>query len=196
MRNLSSQSGQATTEMVFMLFGFVILLLGLLFAMSLEIFNTRVLMESKYQTERSVNFENASLHGGSGKELRGWEYKNGIPFTLNDIPIYRQGGEITEAWEALSVATDSDGSNYSYDWVPLKEFTQAGFKADYKERDPSAIAAANLITRQGEPQGRMLTARLPELHTALLKMLGLKINYENLKNNQQNRVYLPANGEL
>ena len=64
MKNKHLQRGQATTEMVFMLLGFAILLLGIIFTLSLEIFNTRVLLDSKYQTERAVHLSNASLHGG------------------------------------------------------------------------------------------------------------------------------------
>lgn len=191
-----SQSGQATTEMVFMLLGFVILLLGLLFTMSLEIFNTRVLMSSKYETERSVSFASANQQGGAGRELRGWEYKNGIPFTLKDTPVYGSTGEVDQAWEAFSLAADSNADNYSYDWVKLRDFTRGEFTADYKGNYANTITAANLITRQGEPQGRILTARLPELYTALGRLLGIRINYDNLRNNPSNRVYLPANGEL
>ena len=45
-RRFVSQSGQATTEMVFMLLAFVMVLLGLIFTFSMEIFNTRVLLDS------------------------------------------------------------------------------------------------------------------------------------------------------
>jgi hypothetical protein len=196
MKRTSSQSGQATTEMVFMLLGFAVLLLGIIFTLSLEIFNTGVLIDSKYETERSVNFENASLHGGAGRELKGWDYDNGIPFTLKDQPLYHSGGEVTEAWEALSSDAASGAAGYTYEWRPLKEFTKGEFKADYKESTQSAISAANLITRQGEHEGRRLTAKLPELYSALANLLGVKINYDNLTNNPSNRVYLPANGEL
>ena len=196
MKRTSSQSGQATTEMIFMLLGFAVLLLGILFTLSLEIFNTRVLMDSKYQTERSVNFANASLHGGTGRELKGWDYDNGIPFTLKDQPVYHSGGEVTEGWFALGSRTASGAVNYEYDWRALRDFTRGEFKADYKESTQSAISAANLITRQGESEGRSLTAKLPELYSALANLLGVKINYDNLTNNPSNRVYLPANGEL
>lgn len=182
--------------MVFMLLGFAVLLLGIIFTLSLEIFNTGVLINSKYETERSVNFENASLHGGAGRELKGWDYDNGIPFTLKDQALYHSGGEVTEAWEALSSDAASGATGYTYEWRPLKEFTKGEFKADYKESTQSAISAANLITRQGEHEGRRLTAKLPELYSALANLLGVKINYDNLTNNPSNRVYLPANGEL
>ena len=197
MRNVDvTQSGQATTEMVFMLLGFVILLLGLLFTMSLEIYNTRVLLASKYETERLADSVNPDQRSSSNRELRGWEYRNGIPFTMSDTPVYSAAGEVNEAWEALSMASDSNADNYVYDWVTLRDFTNGKFTADYKERDPNAIAAANLVTKRGEPSGRILTARLPELHKALGKVLKLRINYDNLENNPSNRVYLPANGEL
>ena len=73
MLHKNRQSGQATTEMAFMLLGFAILLLGLIFTMSLEIFNTHTLLESKFETERASNFENSSLHGGAGKEIEAWK---------------------------------------------------------------------------------------------------------------------------
>ena len=46
MMNRKYQKGQATTEMVFMLLGFAILLLGIIFTLSLEVFNTRNLSVS------------------------------------------------------------------------------------------------------------------------------------------------------
>lgn len=195
-KNSSSQSGQATTEMVFMLLGFAILLLGLIFTMSLEIFNTRTLLDSKYETERSVNSVNASLHTGGGREIKGWDYDNGIPFTLQDQPLYHTGGEMTKAQTGLNTGVDSNAQNYAYEWVKLKEFPHGKFTADYKDRDQSSIAAANLITRKGDPEGRILTARLPELFTGLARLVGVKIDYDNLRNNPSNRVFLPANGEL
>ena len=195
-KNISSQSGQATTEMVFMLLGFAILLLGLIFTMSLEIFNTRTLLDSKYETERSVNLVSSTVHSGNGREIRGWDYDNGIPFTLQDQPLYHTGNEMAKAQTNLDTNVDSNGSNYAYEWVKLKEFPNGKFTADYKERDQNAMTAANLITRRGDPEGRMLTARLPELFTSLAKLMGVKIDYDNLRNNPSNRVFMPANGEL
>ena len=51
------------------------------------------------------------------------------------------------------MASDSNADNYVYDWVTLRDFTNGKFTADYKERDPNAIAAANLVTKRGEPSG-------------------------------------------
>lgn len=196
MKNFTSQSGQATVEMAIMLLAFVVLMLGLIFTLSLEIYNTRTLLDSKYQTERSVNFANAALHGGAGKEIKGWEYENGIPFTLKDQAIYHSGDEMVMSHTALNANTDSGSNRYSYEWTKLQEFPGAKFTADYKDRENSSIAAANLITRQGEPEGRSLTAKLPEFTAALANLLGLRIDQSNLRNNPSNRVYLPANGEL
>ena len=194
-RRFASQSGQATTEMVFMLLAFVMVLLGLIFTFSMEIFNTRVLLDSKYLTERASNAVSGSSQSG-GQDIRGWEYENGIPFTLKDEAVYRSSGEMTHSNFNLGVPSDSDGKNYAYEWVKLKEFPHAGFTADYRERDNSARAAADLLTRKGDPEGRQLTARLPELYTAFGKLLGLRVSYDNLRNNPSNRVYLPANGDL
>ena len=196
MKNFTFQKGQATVEMAIMLLAFAVLMLGLIFTLSLEIFNTRTLLDSKYQTERSVNFANAALHGGAGKEIRGWEYENGIPFTLKDQAIYYSGDEVIKSHTALNTDADSNSSKYTYEWMKLKDFPSAKFTADYKDRESSAIAAANLITRQGDPEGRNLTAKLPEFTAALANLLGVKINYDNLRNHPSNRVYLPANGEL
>lgn len=196
MKNKHLQRGQATTEMVFMLLGFAILLLGIIFTLSLEIFNTRVLLDSKYQTERAVHFANASLHGGSGKNIRGWDYDRGIPFTLKDQAHYGSAGEMTEAEIRLGSDVDSQTDRYTYEWLALREFPKGEFKADFKGRDQSAVSAANLITRQGEHEGRNLTAKLPELYSAFANLLGLRVNYDRLRNNPSNRVYLPANGEL
>ena len=196
MKNFNGQSGQATVEMAIMLLAFVVLMLGLIFTLSLEIFNTRTLLDSKYQTERSVNFSNAALHGGAGKEIRGWEYENGIPFTLKDQAVYHSGDEMIKSHTSLNSDADSGASGYTYEWIKLREFPGAKFTADYKDRESSSIAAANLITRQGDPDGRKLTAKLPEFTAALANLLGVKISYDNLRNNPSNRVYLPANGEL
>ncbi|MBQ9753515.1 MAG: hypothetical protein IJV93_02055 [Lentisphaeria bacterium] len=190
------QRGQATTEMVFMLLGFVILLLGIIFTLSLEIFNTRVLLDSKYRTERSVHFDNASLNSGAGKEIKGWDYENGIPFTLNDRAAYGSAGEMTESEVRLGSDVDSRTQDYAYEWVRTGGFSKGGFKADFRGRDQSSVSAANLISRQGDAVGYSLAAKFPELHTALANLLGLKINYDKLRNNPSNRVYLPANGEL
>ena len=192
------QSGQATTEMAFMLLGFAILLLGLIFTMSLEIFNTRTLLESKFETEQASTFANSSLHGGTGKEIGAWKYNDGIPFTLKDEPLYHTGNQMLWAHTFLGSTTDfNEGNrNYAYEWVKLQEFPNANFTADYKDRDQSTIAAANLITRKGDPKGRMLTAKLPELFHGLARLVGVRINYDNLRNNPSNRVFLPANGEL
>ena len=108
MMNSKYQKGQATTEMVFMLLGFAMLLLGIIFTLSLEVFNTRVLLDSKFQTERLANLANSSLHGGSGREIRGWEYDSGIPFTLNDRASYGSAGEITESDIKLGSDVDSN----------------------------------------------------------------------------------------
>ncbi len=192
-----NQSGQATTELAIMLLGFVVLLLGLIFSLSLEIFNTRVLMDSKYRTERQANFANASLAGGSGREIKEWEYTGGIPFGLNDQPVYGSAGEVSEAQGKMAFAPDSrPGTHYGYEWKPLSGFPKGEFKADFQGREQSAIAAANLITTQGDAEGRQLTAKLPELVTACARVLGITINYDNLRNNPSNRVYMPANGEL
>lgn len=192
-----NQSGQATTELAIMLLGFAVLLLGLIFSLSLEIFNTRVLMDSKYQTERQANFANASLAGGGGREIKEWEYTGGIPFGLNDQPVYGSAGEVSEAQGKMAFAPDSrTETHYDYEWKPLSGFPQGEFKADFQGREQSAIAAANLITTQGDAEGRQLTAKLPELVTACARVLGITINYDNLRNNPSNRVYMPANGEL
>ena len=195
-KGVSSQSGQATTEMIFMLLGFAILLLGLIFTMSLEIFNTRTLLDSKYETDRLASYSNSAFHGANSKEIKGWDYDNGIPFTLNDNPIYHSSGEMTKAHFDLGTNVDSNGKNYAYEWVRLKEFPNGKFNADYKGRDQNSIDAANLVTRKGDPEGRLLTARLPELVTAFARLVGVKIDYDNLRNNPSNRVFLPANGEL
>jgi hypothetical protein len=194
-KNFSSQSGQATTEMVFMLLAFVIVLLGLIFTLSLEIFNTRVLLDSKFRTERASSAANAR-HNGSGQDIRGWEYANGIPFTLKDEAVHRGTGEMAQSHFDLGISSDSDGKNYAYEWVKLQGFPHGKFTADYRERDNSARAAADLVTQKGDAQGRMLTKGLPELYTALGSLLGLRINDDNLRNNPSNRVYLPANGDL
>ena len=190
------QSGQATTEMIFILLGFAVLLLGIIFTLSLEIFNTRVLLDSKFRTEGSINVDNSALGTVVGSEIRGWDYKDGIPFSLEDTPVYFSGGEVTEGWFDLGTNANSAAENYAYEWRPLKDFTPGKFKADYKESTQSAMAAANLITRQGESDGRELTAKLPELHTAVAKLLGVKIKYDKLRENKSNRVYMPFNGEL
>ena len=190
------QSGQATTELAIMLLGFVILLLGLIFSLSLEIFNTRVLLDSKHQTEKTARFVNGST-GGGGQEIRGWEYTDGIPFSLSDQAHYGSAGEIFEADTKLEYAPDSrPETNYNYEWTKLEGFSQGGFKHDYHNKESNAMTAANLITRPGDAEGRQLTARLPELISSCAKVLGIRINYENLRNNPSNRVYMPANGEL
>ena len=78
--------------MVFMLLAFVMVLLGLIFTFSMEIFNTRVLLDSKYLTERASNSVSGSSQSG-GQDIKGWEYENGIPFTLKDEAVYRSSGK-------------------------------------------------------------------------------------------------------
>lgn len=196
MKRNASQSGQATTEMVFMLLGFAVLLLGLVFTLSLEIFNTRTLLDSKYETERAVNKIHSSTLIGTGQEIRGWEYANGIPFTLSDQAVYRSGGEVSQAYVNMDTPVDSNAQHYTYEWVKLGEFPNGKFTADYREREQNAMSAAHLITFKGDPQGRLLTAKFPELYTAFANLLGLKVDHDNLRNNPSNRVFLPANGEL
>ena len=196
-KSFAAQSGQATTELAIMLLGFVVLLLGLIFTLSLEIFNTRVLMDSKYRTEKAAHFDNAGLHGGAGKGIKGWEYNDGIPFTLSDQPITGSGDELMESDLRLGSAADSrEGGSYQYEWKNLRDFPKGAFAADYKGREQSAIAAANLVTQDGDAEGRILTAKLPELTESLAKVLGIKIDYDRVRNNPSNRVYMPANGEL
>ena len=196
-KSFAAQSGQATTELAIMRLGFVVLLLGLIFTLSLEIFNTRGLMDSKYRTEKAAHFDNAGLHGGAGKGIKGWEYNDGIPFTLSDQPITGSGDELMESDLRLGSAADSrEGGSYQYEWKNLRDFPKGAFAADYKGREQSAIAAANLVTQDGDAEGRILTAKLPELTESLAKVLGIKIDYDRLRNNPSNRVYMPANGEL
>lgn len=178
-----------------MLLGFVILLLGLIFTLSLGIFNTRVLLDSKHQTEKTARFVNGST--GGGQEIRGWEYTDGIPFSLSDQPLYGSAGEIFEADAKLEYGPNSrPETNYNYEWTKLEGFSQGGFKHDYHNKESNAMTAANLITKSGDAEGRQLTARIPELVSSCAKVLGIRINYENLRNNPSNRVYMPANGEL
>ena len=58
-------SGQATTEMAIMLLAFVILMLGLIFVFSLGIFNTKVLMNAKYNADAAANGDNAVNAAGA-----------------------------------------------------------------------------------------------------------------------------------
>lgn len=198
MRN-AAQSGQATTEMAFMLLGFAVLLLGLICTMSLEIFNTRVLLDAKYRTEQSVNAPNAAQYGGAGKELRGWDYEQDIPFTLKDTPLLGLSTAMSEAGSHLGDRSRSNAPKYLYDYLPLRDFPAGSFKADFKDRHSTALAAANLITREGEPdvqKSLTFTALLPEFYTFISNFLGVKVDYQKLQNNPSNRVFLPANGEL
>ena len=190
-------SGQATTEMAVMLLGFAMLMLGLIFVFSLGIFNTKVLMNAKYNADVAVNGKNAASAVGAGRELRGWEYQNGIPFTLKDEPIYASGTEMEDAYTLMDVPHHSEAKNYTYEWTKLSGFPQGKLTHDYKDLHPSTISAAGLISREGTDESSLpLVNRLPELFGAARKVLRVKISKDALIENNSNRVYMPANGEL
>lgn len=190
-------SGQATTEMTIMLLGFVMLMLGLIFVFSLGIFNTKVLMNAKYRADTIANGDNAANAAGAGRELRGWEYKNGIPFTLKDEPVYFSGTEMEDAYTLMDVPHHSEAKNYTYEWMKLSGFPQGKLTHDYKDLHPSTISAAGLIAAEGTDESALpLVNRLPELFSAAGKVLRVKISKDALIENNSNRVYMPANGEL
>lgn len=190
-------SGQATTEMAVMLLAFVILMLGLIFVFSLGIFNTKVLMNAKYNADIAANGDNAVNAAGAGRELRGWEYQNGIPFTLKDEPVYFSGTEMEDAYSLMDVPHHSEAKNYTYEWTKLSGFPQGKLTHDYKDLHPSTISAAGLVAAEGVDENAMpLVSRLPELFATARKLLRVKISKDALVENNSNRVYMPANGEL
>ena len=192
-----SCSGQATTEMAVMLLAFVILMLGLIFVFSLGIFNTKVLMNAKYNADVAANGDSAVNAAGAGRELRGWEYQNGIPFTLKDEPVYASGTEMEDAYTLMDAPHHSAAEKYTYEWTKLSDFPQGKLTHDYKDLHPSTISAAGLIAAEGINENAMpLVSRLPELFTTARKLLRVNISKDALIENNSNRVYMPANGEL
>lgn len=198
MKNLrtSRESGQATTEMAVMLLGFAFLMVGLILSMSMGIFNTRVLLEARHRADVAAG---QTVDGGAGREISRWEYKNGIPFSLADDPVYTLGTEVVEAHGQLGVDRYShSGGSYTYEWVKIGEFPGRKLTHDFRDRELTAVAAANLIVKEGYGNSKMplIGNKLPELYEAAAKLLKVKISKDSLLNNPSNRVYMPANGEL
>ena len=190
-------SGQATTEMAVMLLAFVILMLGLIFVFSLGIFNTKVLMNAKYNADVAANGDGSVAAAGAGRELRGWEYQNGIPFTLKDEPVYASGTEMEDACTLMDVPTHSEAKNYTYEWTKLSDFPQGKLTHDYKDLHPSTISAAGLVSAEGTSGSSLsLVSKLPELLVTARRLLRVNISKDALIENNSNRVYMPANGEL
>ena len=189
------ESGQATTEMAIMLLGFACLMVGLIFTFSMGVFNTKVLLEARYKAETAAS---RTSQGGAGREIARWEYQNGIPFSLADQPVYTMGTEVAEAHEQLAANRYSNGGNYSYEWLKLHDFPKQKLIHDFRDRDQSAVEAANLIVQSGDGTQKMplIGNKLPELYSAAAKLLRVKISKDSLLNNPSNRVYMPANGEL
>ena len=190
-------SGQATTEMAIMLLGFAVLMIGLIFTFSMGIFNTRVLLNAKYNADCAANGAGAADAAGAGREIGRWQYQNDIPFTLKDEAVTRAGDEMETAHTLMDSAEHSDAQDYSYEWMKPSGFPQGNFTHDFKERHNSAIAAARLIVARGEEESSLpLVARLPELFQAAAKLLHVRFSKDTLLNNESNRVYMPANGGL
>ena len=112
---------------------------------------------------------------------RGYSF-HGIPFSLADQPVYTMGTEVAEAHEQLAANRYSNGGNYSYEWLKLNDFPKQKLIHDFRDRDQSAVEAANLIVQSGDGTQKMplIGNKLPELYSAAAKLLRDNGNVDTL----------------
>ena len=114
-----------------------------------------------------------------------------------NIAFISTGTEMEDAYTLMDVPHHSEAENYAYEWTKLSGFPQGKLTHDYKDVHSSTIAAAGLISAEGINENSLpLVSRLPELFATARKLLRVKISKDALIENNSNRVYMPANGEL
>jgi len=158
MRHLSSgESGQAMLELLAMLLGLAVLIVGIVVFSAFQAEENTVLLRSKYRTET------ASRDGGAdysaNREIAGWRRRRAslyhagssatIPFTSGDEAVYARENSLEGAAGELAAASRSAAETYLYEALYPSRFD---LRSSHIEElsGINAVEAARLVSRNGE----------------------------------------------
>jgi len=204
-RNGSGNSGQAMLELLVLLFGLMLLIVGLVVLSAVEGAENAHLLRNKYTAEMAARSSGSEVIDSG--EIHAWRrhslelYRNSadivIPFTRQDRQTGGYGS-LEGVNHRLHNRQDSAAVNYDYRYFDMGDFQQYGRRVDSVAED-DAMHAARLVSRNaaeaeaGRNSDESVTVSIRNILSGVFRELFGKI--PDPADNITNRVFMPLQEE-